>query len=88
MDFPIKNCDFPWQNVSSPEGSIGTLAQFSRAASTVVLFHILIHRHRHIDQNCSRHPQKKNIFKYNICTNRHINIQIKGPDNPTCYQLL
>ena len=21
MDFPIKHCDFPWQNVSSPEGS-------------------------------------------------------------------
>ena len=20
VDFPIKNCDFPWQNVSSPEG--------------------------------------------------------------------
>ena len=22
MDFPIKNGDFPWQNVSSPEGSV------------------------------------------------------------------
>ena len=21
VDFPIKNCDFPWQNVSSPEGN-------------------------------------------------------------------
>ena len=21
MDFPIKNVDFPWQNVSSPEGT-------------------------------------------------------------------
>ena len=21
VDFPIKNCDFPWQNVSSPEGT-------------------------------------------------------------------
>ena len=21
VDFPIKNGDFPWQNVSSPEGS-------------------------------------------------------------------
>ena len=20
VHFPIKNCDFPWQNVSSPEG--------------------------------------------------------------------
>ena len=40
-------------------------------ASTVVLFHILIHRHRHIDQYYSRHPQK-NIFKYHICTNRNI----------------
>ena len=23
MDFPIKNCDFPWQNVSLPEGNVG-----------------------------------------------------------------
>ena len=23
VDFPIKNCDFPWQNVSSPEGIMG-----------------------------------------------------------------
>ena len=23
VDFPIKNGDFPWQNVSSPEGSRG-----------------------------------------------------------------
>ena len=23
MDFPIKNGDFPWQNVSSPEGNVG-----------------------------------------------------------------
>ena len=23
-DFPMKNCDFPWQNVSSPEGSDAT----------------------------------------------------------------
>ena len=22
VDFPIKNCDFPWQNVCSPEGII------------------------------------------------------------------
>ena len=21
VDFPMKNCDFPWQNVSSPEGN-------------------------------------------------------------------
>ena len=27
VDFPIKNGDFPWQNVSSPEGT-GSMEKF------------------------------------------------------------
>ena len=31
MDFPIKNGDFPWQNVSSPEGISHSLPRLTRA---------------------------------------------------------
>ena len=35
VDFPIKDGDFPWQNVSSPEGTVIAPIVFRRAAIKV-----------------------------------------------------
>ena len=33
VDFPTKNGDFPWQNVSSPEGKLGCQCAMKTAAN-------------------------------------------------------
>ena len=39
VDFPMKNGDFPWQNVSSPEGSMVIFHSYVNVYQRVPLFH-------------------------------------------------
>ena len=52
MDFPIKNGDFPWQNVSSPEGRYDPRSLMPRALfqhEYLSLSALVILNHCHID---------------------------------------